>query len=348
MIDSYFTRLKSSTPTRVWVNNPTAEEMALALAQGAAGCTTNPSYCGGLLKRSPEAVLPVIDAMAKEGDDAETAAAKVQLALVKRIVDGFRPLFDATAGAEGYVSCQGAPEGDTDTANILAEAHAARAVGPNCVPKIPATRAGLTAFETLVAEGSPTIVTEVFSLAQLIETNERFLAASSRAGVRPPFFISPISGIFGDYLKAVSERDGLDVDPSRTEIAGMILARACYEVCLERNYSSTLLVGGARIPFDILGLVGSKMHATINWSTFAEILAQEPAPTASFADPIAPEVTRELERTFPEVAAALRVDGLALDEFEKFGPVLFFRDKFVEGWHAVRDSIAEVRANRGR
>jgi transaldolase len=348
MIDSYFSRLRNSTPTRVWVNNPTVDEMALALAQGAAGCTTNPSYCGGLLKRSPDAVLPVIEDAAIAEDEIGNAAAKVQLALVKRIVDGFRPLYDATAGAEGFVSCQGAPDADTDAASILAEAHAARALGPNCIPKVPATSAGLAAFDVLVAEGSPTIVTEVFSLAQLVETNERYLSVSSRTGINPIFFISPISGIFGDHLKAVAMRDGLALDRATIELAGMILARACYDVCLERGYPSTLLVGGARIPFDILGLAGSKMHATINWSTFAEILEQRPAPTDSFADPIDVEVRRALERVFPDVATALRVDGLELDEFEGFGPVLFFRGKFVEGWNAVRESIAEVRAFGGR
>ena len=344
MSDTYFTRLRADTPTRVWVNNPTLEEIDLALAQGAAGCTTNPSYCGGLLKRAPGQVLPVIKSAAGDGDDPETAAWNVQLALVRRIVDGFRPLFDSSGGREGFVSCQGAPEEDTDAGPILVEAHQARALGPNCTPKIPATKAGLIAFEKLVTEGSPTIVTEVFSLAQLIETNERYLAVTSRTGIRPPFFMSPISGIFGDHLKAVARRDGRVIDAQKMEMAGVILARACYEVCLQRSYPVTLLIGGARIPFDLLGLVGSKMHATINWSTFAEVLDMVPPPTASFADPIDPAVTSELERLFPDVEKALRVDGLTLGEFGEFPPVLFFRDKFIEGWHAVRDSVAEIRA----
>jgi transaldolase len=344
MAGSYFTRLRETTPTRVWVNNPSVEEIGLALAQGAAGCTTNPSYAGGLLKRVPEQVLPVIEATAGATDDREVAAWKVQLALIRRIVEGFRPLYDSTSGHEGFVSCQGAPEGDTDADNILREAHEARALGPNCTPKIPATTAGLVAFEQLVAEGSPTIVTEVFSLAQLIETNERYIAVAKRTGVHPPFFMSPISGIFGDHLKAVCKRDGIAADSAKLEMVGVILARACHDVCRERDYPVTLLIGGARIPFDLLGLVGSGMHATINWSTFAEILAMNPAPTASCADPIDPAITRDLSRTFPEVEKALRPDGLALDEFAEFGPVLFFRDKFIDGWHAVIDSVAEVRA----
>ncbi len=60
MPSDYFDRLRTDTPTRVWVNNPTIEEMDLALEQGAAGCTTNPAYGGGLLKRAPQEVLPII------------------------------------------------------------------------------------------------------------------------------------------------------------------------------------------------------------------------------------------------------------------------------------------------
>ena len=47
---NYFSRLVAETPSRVWVNNPTIEEVELALAQGATGCTTNPAFAGGLLK----------------------------------------------------------------------------------------------------------------------------------------------------------------------------------------------------------------------------------------------------------------------------------------------------------
>ena len=48
----YFSRLVSETPTRVWVNNPTAEEVGLALANGAVGCDDEPG-----LRREPPAAI---------------------------------------------------------------------------------------------------------------------------------------------------------------------------------------------------------------------------------------------------------------------------------------------------
>ena len=60
MRENYFSRLVSETPSRVWVNNPTIEEIGLALVEGAVGCTTNPAYAGGLLKRAPDEVKPIV------------------------------------------------------------------------------------------------------------------------------------------------------------------------------------------------------------------------------------------------------------------------------------------------
>ena len=342
-MSGYFTQLLATTPTRVWVNNPTLEEVDFALAQGAVGCTTNPAYGGSLLRRAPELIWPVIESAVRATEDDDAAAEDVQLALVGRIVERFRPLYDESAGMAGFVSCQGVPEADTEAAHIVREAHAARRLGPNATPKIPATRAGLEAFEALVAEGSPTIVTEVFSLAQLIEANERFLVVTERTGTRPPFFMSPITGIFGDHLKAVAKRDRVAVDAAVIEMVGTIFMRACYQMCQERRYPVKLLAGGARIPFDLTGLVGASVHATINWSTFAEILAQDPPPAASYADPIDPAIVATLEAAFSDVRTALRPDGLTLDKFEAFGPVQFFRDNFISGWRQVRDAVTSSR-----
>ena len=346
MTASYFARLTAETPTRVWVNNPTIEELDLALAQGAVGCTTNPGYGGNLLKRAPEQVRPIIADCVGLSDDDSAVADLVQQRLVARIVERFRPLYDASGGRFGYVSIQGAPEADTDAHHILAEGRAGHALGPNAAAKIPATAPGFVAFEALVAAGAPTIVTEVFSLAQLVNTCERYLAVTARTGVRPPFFMSPISGIFGDHLKALAARDGIPVSIGDVDLVGVALARACYSLVQERAYPVVLLIGGSRIPFDLTGLVGAEMYATINWSTFAEVMA-DPAPfDRGFDIPIDPAVLDRLGAAFDDVRRAFRLDGLTLEEFEGFGPVQHFRNLFIAGWRAVREAIAEERTRQ--
>lgn len=61
MNGTYFGWLARETPSRAWINNPTRQEIDLALAQGAVSCTTNPAFGGSLLTRSPEEIVPDIE-----------------------------------------------------------------------------------------------------------------------------------------------------------------------------------------------------------------------------------------------------------------------------------------------
>jgi transaldolase len=343
MAGHYFERVHEATGSRFWVNNPTIAEMDLALRYGAMGCTTNPGYGGNLVKRAPDEVLPIVRECLAQSNDDTLVAELVQRRLVGRICETFLPLYERTGGLEGFVSLQGAPEADHDAAAILAEGRATRAIAPNATPKIPATVPGFLAFETLVAEGSQVIITEVFSVAQVIEACERWLAVTARTGARPPFMMSPITGILGDHLKKVAARDGLDVPAADMEMAGVLLSRACYRVVQERQYPVLLLYGGARIELDFSGLVGGSMAATINWSTAAELLAADGPAAATIDDPVAPNIVERLTAAFPEMRQALDPNGLALEAFEGFGPVQHFRDLFVAGWHSVLEMIRAER-----
>ncbi len=344
MAATYFERVQAETGFRFWVNNPTSAEMDLAIANGAMGCTTNPSYGGGLVKRVPDEVLPVVRACLPLSDDDEVVADQVQSRLVGRIAERFAPVWERTGGHEGFVSLQGAPERDTDAAVIIEEARESRRIAPNITPKLPATAPGLEALETIVAEGSQVIVTEVFSVAQVIETCERWNAVTSRTGVRPPFFMSPITGIFSDHLKKLAKRDRLDVPAEAMEMMGVIIGRHCARVVRERDYPVVLLFGGARIGLDFTGLAGPQLAATINWSTAAELLAENPPAVCTIEDPVDPAVEKLLVETFDDVRRALDPDALPLEDYEEFGPVQHFRDLFVAGWNGVRSMIATERA----
>lgn len=344
MAQDFFDRMAAETPTRVWVNNPTVEEIGLALAQGARGCTTNPGYGGNLLKRAPGQILPIVAEAVREAADDLRAAELVQQKLVARIAARFAPLHAESGGKAGFVSIQGAPEMDTDAGHIEQEAREGHAIAANVAPKIPATEAGLAAFERLVADGFPTIVTEVFSIAQFVEASERYLAVTKRTGVQPPFFMSPITGIFGDHLKAVAKSRGIDARASDMELAGVALTRACYAVQQERAYPVKILAGGARIPLDLTGLVGGDMHATINWSTFAEVMASPADFTLGLEDPIDQAAIERLTAAFDDVRRALEPAGLTTAEYEGFGPVQHFRNAFIAGWTQVKEAIAAERA----
>lgn len=349
MTDSYFQRVAAIMPTRLWVNNPTAEEIDLAIVQGAVGCTTNPSYGGNLLRREPAYVHGVVDAVlaaAADPDDAAVAE-RVQEELVKRITDRFRALYYNSERAAGYVSLQGSPHTDDDPAAILRQAHAARSVAPNVAPKLPATEPGLAAFETLVSEESPSIVTEVFSVAQLMEACERYQRVTAGMRAKPPFFVSPITGIFGDHLRKVAARDGINARPQAIGLAGVALARRCHAVTMERRYPVILLFGGARSIDDFTRLVGARTAATINYSTIDEIVRLDPPVEVSIDRPVPGDILDELLDKFPDFRRAWTEGGLSVTEFEAFGPVQHFRDSFVSAWDALIAGIHEARSAAG-
>lgn len=344
-MNDYFSQLVSETPSRVWVNNPTTEEIDLALAKGAVGCTTNPAFGGSLVRRAPGEILPLVDtALAELPDATDPAVAdRVQEKLVARIATHFRPLHSTSDGRWGYVSIQGAPETDTDGEAIWEEAQAGHAICANVAPKIPATAPGFVAFERVVSEGWPVIVTEVFSLDQLETTCELYVRVSNRTGRRPRFFVSPITGIFGDHLKKIAAREGLGVPPEAMNLAGVGLARRCAALVAERKWPVTLLFGGGRIPEDLTGLVGGPHCATVNWSTIAEVLAANPPVERTIDRPLDPDVERRLLAAFPDVARAWTLGHLSIDEYECFGPVQHFRDNFLAGRQSVLDLVAERR-----
>ena len=120
------------------------------------------------------------------------------------------------------------------------------------------------------------IITEVFSLDQLEVVCERYVAITAKTGVRPPFYVASITGILGDHLKNVAYQRGLDIPAAELELCGIYLSRRCAKLVADRQYPTTLLFGGAAHPGDLTGLVGSHHHATLNWSTFAEIIALDP------------------------------------------------------------------------
>ncbi len=343
MSESYFLRVKAATPTRLWVNNPTIEEIGLALDQGAVGCTTNPAYGGGLLKRAPEQIKPIIAACAAEEVDDHRAAELVQQRLVARITPRFMPVFEQAGGRSGFVSIQGAPETDTDGDGILREALEGHEISPNAAPKIPATIPGFYAFERLVEAGIPTIVTEVFSLAQLVHACETYVRVTERTGTRPPFHMSPITGIFNDHLKKVAAAEGMEANPRDVDWAGVILARRCQALVEARSYPVTLLFGGARTMIDFTGLVGAASAATINYSTVEEILAADPPIEGTIHAPVDEGIVRRLD-VFPDFRKALAPRGLEPEEFAEFGPVQHFRNNFLDGWNSVLAGVADARA----
>jgi hypothetical protein len=101
MSQPYFQRVHGETSTRMWINNPSAEDVRLSIAAGAVNCTTNPSYCSKLLQTEPEYLRGVIDQVVKSTKDNDEAAERVYHLASARVMDLFRPLHAKSGGPWG-------------------------------------------------------------------------------------------------------------------------------------------------------------------------------------------------------------------------------------------------------
>lgn len=347
MKKGYFRQVAAQTDTRLWINNPTTEEVKKALDAGAIACTTNPTYSARMLRlpETREKALSIIDKSILEVPDDDEVAAIVQRRLVADMAIGFMTHFQATSGREGFVSLQMNPYLEKDSSKIVAEALIDFALYPNCIAKIPVIPTGLVALDCLVRLNKPVIATEIMAISQAIAACETYQKASEESGHTPPFFVTHISGIFDEQLKAEAEAMGIKLSPEAVRIAGCAVAKKQYALLQKRGLPGILLGGGARDLHHFTEMVGGNAHVTLNWSGTALVLEENPPKIENLFDiPVPETIIRELSAKLTTFKRAYTEDGLKPDEFEDFGPVVRFRTQFMNGWNELLKTIRERRA----
>jgi len=146
------------------------------------GLTSNPT----IFEKAIEGASGSYDAGIAEKLSAGVAGEELFYALaledLTRAADLFRPVFDRTAGVDGWVSLEVSPLLADDTAGTIKAAKAlhARAQRPNLFIKIPGTPAGIPAIEESIFAGVPVNVTMLFSRDQYIAAAEAYLRGIAR------------------------------------------------------------------------------------------------------------------------------------------------------------------------
>jgi transaldolase len=347
MSQPYFQRVHGETSTRMWINNPSAEDVRLSIAAGAVDCTTNPSYCSKLLQTEPEYLRGVIDQVVKSTKDNDETAERVYHLASARVMDLFRPLHAKSGGAMGFVTIQDDPRSDDDADHIVEVTMRCTKLGQNFMTKIPVIASGIEAIEELVARNIPICATEIFAVAQATHMCEVYERAARKSGKRPLFYVTHITGIFDQYLAEVVKTEKIAIAPEILAQAGCLIARKQYRILKERGYPGTLLGGGARGTHHFTEFVGGDFHITINWSTAAELLAANPPVVSRIDVPTPKEVVEELRAKLPGFRRAYDEDGLTVEEFADFGPLMFFKTMFLNGYARLLDEVAERRARFG-
>ena len=159
--------------------------MEALIARGVSGITSNPTIFEKAIAGSADydEALRELVAEGKTNDE-------IYLALVlddiRRAADLFRPVWDATGGADGYVSLEANPKLAGDTEGTIAEAKMLfKALDrPNVMIKVPATAQGVPAIEALIASGVNVNVTLIFSLAHYEAVVRAYIAGLEKLAAK--------------------------------------------------------------------------------------------------------------------------------------------------------------------
>jgi transaldolase len=192
------------------------------------GLTSNPTIFDHAIKKST-AYDAAIRKKVAEGKSGEALFFELALEDLTRAADLFRPVWDRTAGVDGWVSLEVSPLLAYDTASTLAAAKTlhARANRPNLLIKIPGTREGLPAIEEAIFAGVPVNVTLLFSREQYVAAAEAYMRGVNRriAGGLNPYVGSVGSLFVSRWDAAVATR----VPDALKNRLGIAIAKRAYK-----------------------------------------------------------------------------------------------------------------------
>ncbi len=162
------------------------------------GLTSNPTIFNQAVGGSA-AYDASIRALLDKGKSGEALFFELAQDDLARAADLFRPVFERTAGVDGWVSLEVSPLLAYDTKTTLAAARElhARAGRRNLFIKIPGTKEGLPAIEEAIFAGVPINVTLLFSREQYLAAADAYLRGIERriaAGLNPD--VPSVASIF--------------------------------------------------------------------------------------------------------------------------------------------------------
>jgi transaldolase len=341
--------MTQTTPTCLWNDSASIEELTYSIEHGAVGATCNPVIALTVLKKGLN-VKGRIRALIEERPNA--AEEEIAWQLVREIsVKGaalLRPIFDRERGRNGRLSIQTDPRYYRDTKAILEQAMEFNALAPNMIVKIPVTRAGIPAIEEATYRGISINATVCFSLPQSIavaEAVERGLTRREREG-KEIASMGPVCtimvGRLDDWLKVLIEKENIAIDPGYLEWAGVAVFKRTYQIFRERGYRLRLLSAAFRNHMHWSELIGGHVVISPPYSWQVRFNASDVEVRSRIDDPVQSRIVNELLKKFPDFRRAYTDGGMVVDEFDAFAPTRRTLRQFIGACHELDELVRDV------
>lgn len=293
---------------------------------GLRGMTSNPAIFQKAIADSGD-YDDAIREMAEAGKTALEIYETLAVEDIQAAADLLRPVYDQSAGADGFISLEVSPKLADDTAATIAEAkRLASAVDrANLLIKVPGTAAGLPAITELLASGINVNVTLIFSVGQYARVAEAFIAGLERraeAG-RPLDRTASVASVFISRVDTLVDRllDDTD-DAERASLlkgrSAVAMAKLCYQ-CFKSAFDGE--------PFASLRAKGARVQPCL----WASTSAKDPAlPDTCYVDPL---IGPDTINTMPQVT---------VDAFGDHGQAAVTIEEDVDQAEAAFRSLAKL------
>ena len=240
---------------RGWI---TGGQLAVLRDRGVRGLTSNPTIFQKAIQGSSD-YDEQFSALTRSNVAPRDAYWSLVLRDIDSALDVFAPVYEASGGEDGFVSVEVDPTLAHDSAGTLTSARDLhqRVDRPNVMIKIPATREGLPAIRTMIAEGRSVNVTLIFSLERYAEVLEAYVAgledfarstSASLSGVSSvgSFFISRVDTEVDRRLEALGSTDAMHLRGKAAVAQGQLAYRMFTEKFQGARWSA-LAARGARV-----------------------------------------------------------------------------------------------------
>ncbi|MGB8457753.1 MAG: transaldolase family protein [Candidatus Acidiferrum sp.] len=342
--------MTQTTPTCLWNDSASIEELTYSLDHGAVGATCNPVIVGEVLKKEMHLWKDRIHELIEELPCAteDQIAWKVVEEISVRGAELLKPIFKQFRGINGRLSIQTDPRFYRDSNAILAQALHFNDLAPNIIVKIPVTRAGIPAIEEATYQGISINATVCFTLPQCIavaEALERGLRRREKEG-KVISSMGPVCtimvGRLDDSLKVQAELAGISIDPGYLEWAGVAVFKKTYKIFRQRGYRIRLLSAAFRNHMHWSEFIGGNVVISPPHKWQARFNASDVAVVPRIDNPVNPKIVDELLLRFPDFHRAYTEDGLSINDFDAFAPTRRTLRQFIAACHDLPAIIRDV------
>jgi transaldolase len=336
----------------------------LIAEDGLKGVTSNPSIFEKAMGEGPDYDERLRAFLAQGRAEAAEVYEHLAIGDIQDAADQLRPVYDATNGADGFVSLEVSPYLALDTQGTVKEARRLWAMvdRPNLMVKVPGTEAGVAAIRTLVGEGININVTLLFALTAYLAVAEAHITGleAFKAGGGDVGKVAGVASFFVSRIdtqidKKIDQRvtagdrdaDALKALRGKVAIANAKVAYQDYLKLIATPRWKALAAAGARPQRLLWASTGTKDPA------YSDVLYVEPLIGPNTINTMPPK-TMDAFRDHGRVAATLTRDvpeaESVLAEAERLGLDLegVTRDLVTDGVKLFSDAadklLAAVRA----